>query len=166
MAIVALLPFLNMGRERRWPRWIKKASHIGSKRLCHGRIAPRYIAVRHKCSVHFKFGIFTYNGHNRSVNFSMNSTEKMLSYQNCIGSFLLTFGFPWCIWYSPVYDTSNTPMHIICSWMMVNNDWKIADIMLFLGSTIGNIHSKYAIVYLWISFALDCIYWLASLTQR
>ena len=26
--------FLNMGRERRWPRWIKKASHIGSKRLC------------------------------------------------------------------------------------------------------------------------------------
>ena len=33
VAIVALLPFLNMGRERRWPRWIKKASHIGSKRL-------------------------------------------------------------------------------------------------------------------------------------
>ena len=26
--------FLNIGRERRWPRWIKKASHIGSKRLC------------------------------------------------------------------------------------------------------------------------------------
>ena len=25
--------FLNMGRERRWPRWIKKASHIGIKRL-------------------------------------------------------------------------------------------------------------------------------------
>ena len=25
--------FLNIGRERRWPRWIKKASHIGSKRL-------------------------------------------------------------------------------------------------------------------------------------
>ena len=33
VAIVALLPFLNMGRERRWPRWIKKASLIGSKRL-------------------------------------------------------------------------------------------------------------------------------------
>ena len=32
VAIVALLP--SMGRERRWPRWIKKASHIGSKRLC------------------------------------------------------------------------------------------------------------------------------------
>ena len=28
------LCFLNMGKERRWPRWIKKASHIGSKRLC------------------------------------------------------------------------------------------------------------------------------------
>ena len=26
--------FLNIGRERRWARWIKKASHIGSKRLC------------------------------------------------------------------------------------------------------------------------------------
>ena len=25
--------FLNMGRERRWPRWIKKALHIGIKRL-------------------------------------------------------------------------------------------------------------------------------------
>ena len=25
---------LNMGRERRWPRWIKKALHIGIKRLC------------------------------------------------------------------------------------------------------------------------------------
>ena len=24
----------NMGRERRWPRWIKKALHIGIKRLC------------------------------------------------------------------------------------------------------------------------------------
>ena len=34
MAIVALLPFLNMGRERRLPRWIKKALHIGIKRLC------------------------------------------------------------------------------------------------------------------------------------
>ena len=53
MATVALLPFLNMGWERRlnkkgvayryqatvgwerrWPRWIKKALHIGIKRLC------------------------------------------------------------------------------------------------------------------------------------
>ena len=41
VAIVALLPFLNMGRERRWPRWIKKASHIGSKRLC---MSPSIIA--------------------------------------------------------------------------------------------------------------------------
>ena len=29
-------PIRNMGRERRWPRWIKKASHIGSKRLWGG----------------------------------------------------------------------------------------------------------------------------------
>ena len=25
---------IRMGRERRWPRWIKKALHIGNKRLC------------------------------------------------------------------------------------------------------------------------------------
>ena len=29
--------FLNMGREWRWPRWIKKALHIGIKRLCPAR---------------------------------------------------------------------------------------------------------------------------------
>ena len=38
VATVALPPirkkfFLNMGRERRWPRWIKRALHIGIKRL-------------------------------------------------------------------------------------------------------------------------------------
>ena len=27
VAIVALLPFLNMGRERRWPRWIKGVAY-------------------------------------------------------------------------------------------------------------------------------------------
>ena len=68
--------------------------------------------------------------------------------------------------YSPGYDTSNIPMYMICSWMMANNDWKITDIILFIGSTLGNIHSKYSIVYLWISFALGCICWIALLTQR
>ena len=43
VAIVALLPY--MGRERRWPRWIKKASHIGSKRLCKIRIYLRELAA-------------------------------------------------------------------------------------------------------------------------
>ena len=39
--------------------------------------------VTTNCSVHFKFDIFTYNGHNRDVDFSMNLTEKRISYQNC-----------------------------------------------------------------------------------
>ena len=43
VAIVALLPY--MGRERRCPRWIKKASHIGSKRLCKIRIYLRELAA-------------------------------------------------------------------------------------------------------------------------
>ena len=34
--------FLNMGRERRWPRWIKKALHIGIKRLC---LAYMFISI-------------------------------------------------------------------------------------------------------------------------
>ena len=80
-----------------------------------------------------------------------------------LGSFLLTFVV--YLTYSPGYDTSNIPMYIISFWMMAINDWKIAAIILFLGSTLGNIHSKYAIVYVWILFALDCICWLASLTQ-
>ena len=99
-------------------------------------------------------------------NFSMNSTEKMLSYPNCRFIFISLRLPVVYLTYSPGYDTPNIPMHIICSLMMANSDWKIAAIMLFLGSTLGNIHSKYAIVYLWISFALDCICWLASLTQR
>ena len=33
VATVVLLPFINMERERQWPRWTKKALHIGIKRL-------------------------------------------------------------------------------------------------------------------------------------
>ena len=39
--------------------------------------------VTTNCRVHFKFDIFTYYGQNKNVNFSMNLTEKRLSYQNC-----------------------------------------------------------------------------------
>ena len=122
--------------------------------------------VTTNCSVHFKFDIFTYNGHKRSVDFSMNLTKKRISYQNCRFIFINLRLLVVYLTYSPGYDTSNIPMYIICSWMMANNGWKKAAMILFLGSTLGNIHSKYAIVYLWISFALDCICWLASLTQR
>ena len=39
-------PCWNMGRERRWPLWIKKALHIGIKRLLAVRFKPRPQAVR------------------------------------------------------------------------------------------------------------------------
>ena len=32
-------------RERRWPRWIKKASHIGSKRLWQSGRSPKIVAL-------------------------------------------------------------------------------------------------------------------------
>ena len=127
--------------------------------------------VTTNCSVHFKFDIFTCNGHTRNVNFSINLTEKRLSYsgvrwhnsQNSWPVIFINLRLPVMhLTYSPGYDTSNIPMYIICSWMMANNDWKIAAIILFLGSTLGNIYSKYARVYLWISFALDCM--LVSVT--
>ena len=76
-------------------------------------VLPRVIlpCVTTNCSVHFKFGIFTYNGHNRNVNFSMNSTEKMLSYQNCRFIFInlqlpvvyLTFPRLWHFQHSHAY---------------------------------------------------------------
>ena len=122
--------------------------------------------VTTNCSVHFKLDIFTYNGHNRNVNSSMYLTEKRLSYQNCRFIFINLRFLVVYLTYCPGYDTSKIPMYIICSWMVTKYDWKIRDIILFLGSTLGNIHSKCAIVYLWISFALDCICWLATLSQR
>ena len=132
-------------------------------------VLPRVMLLPYvttNCSVHFKFDISTYNGHNRNVNFSMYLTEKRLSYQNCRFIFINLRLLVVYLTYSPGYDTSNIPMYIICSCIMAKNDWKITDMILFLGSTLGNIHSKCAIVYLWISFALDCICWLATLTQR
>ena len=132
-------------------------------------VLPRVMLLPYvttNCSVNFKFDIFTSNGHNRNVKLSMNLAEKRLSYQNCRFIFINLRLLVVYLTYSPGYDTSNIPMYIICSWMMANNGWKIADIILFLGSTLGNIHSKYAIVYLWISFALVCICWIASLTHR
>ena len=85
--------------------------------------------VTTNCSVHFKFDIFSYNGHNRNINFSMYLTAKRLSYQNCrfifINLRLLVVYLTYCLG----YDTSNIHMYIICSWMMANNDWKITDII-------------------------------------
>ena len=106
--------------------------------------------VTTNCSVHFKFDIFTYDGHNRNVNFPMYLTEKRFSYQNCRFIFINLRLLVVYLTYCPGYDTSNIPMYIICSWIMANNDWKITDMILFLGSTLGNIHSKSIIVYLWI----------------
>ena len=40
--VVLLLITKKLGRERRWPRWIKKALHIGIKRLCCGFNALHY----------------------------------------------------------------------------------------------------------------------------
>ena len=91
--------------------------------------------VTTNCRVHFKFDIFTYYGQNKNVNFSMNLTEKRLSYQNCRFIFINLRLLVVNLTYSPGYDTSNIPMYIICSWMMANNDWKIAAMVLFLGST-------------------------------
>ena len=87
-------------------------------------VLPRVIlpCVTTNCSVHFKFGIFTYNGLNRTVNLSMNSTEKMLSYQNCRFVFINLRLSVVYLTYSSGYDTSNIPMHTICSWMTSNND--------------------------------------------
>ena len=78
----------------------------------------------------------------------MNLTEKRLSYQNCRFIFINLRFLVVYLTYSTGYDTSNIPIYIICSWMMANNDWKIAAIILFLESTLGNIRSKYAIIYL------------------
>ena len=80
--------------------------------------------VTTNCNVHFKSYIFTYNGHDRNVDFSMNLTEKRISYQNCRSIFINLRLQVVYLTYSPVYDTSNIPMYIICSWMMANNDWK------------------------------------------
>ena len=49
--------------------------------------------------------------------------------------------------YSPSYDSSNIPIYEIYSWKMVINDRKIAAIILYIGSTLGNMYSKYVIVY-------------------
>ena len=73
-----------------------------------------------------------------------------LSYQN--GSteviFFINLRPPVVYWpYSPSYDSSNFPIYEICSWKMAIDDLKIAAIILYIGSPLGNIYSKYAIVY-------------------
>ena len=49
--------------------------------------------------------------------------------------------------YSPSFESPNIPMYEIYSWKMVIYDRKISDIILYIGSTLGNIYRKYAIVY-------------------
>ena len=55
--------------------------------------------------------IFTYNGHNRNVNFSMNLTEKRDSYQNCRFIFINLRLPAVYLTNSLGYDTSNIPMY-------------------------------------------------------
>ena len=47
--------FLNIGRERRWPRWIKKASHIGSKRLCITHITHCFLISFWYCNIQQRY---------------------------------------------------------------------------------------------------------------
>ena len=42
------------------------------------------------------------------------------------------------------YDSSNIPKYEIYSWKMVIYDHKITAIILYIGSTLGNIYCKYA----------------------
>ena len=50
--------------------------------------------------------------------------------------------------YSPSFESPNIPMYEIYSWKMVIYDRKISHIILYIGSTLGNIYRKYAIVWL------------------
>ena len=44
VAAVVLLPCSNMGRVRRWPRWIKKALYIGIKQMWYsGHVFNRFV---------------------------------------------------------------------------------------------------------------------------
>ena len=108
-------------------------------------VLPSVILLQYpttNCSVHFEVGTFALNDHDGYVQFSTNLTLKRLSYQNCRSM---------CINLRPPvvhsrYCSSNISMYEICSWQMVIHDRKII-IILYIGSTLGNIYSKYATVY-------------------
>ena len=99
------------------------------------------------CSVHFGVNTFTHNDHDGNVHFATNLTQKRLTYQNgrliFINLRLPVEHSP----YSPSYNSYNIPVYEIFSWGMVIYDRQIAAIILYIWSTLGNICSKYSIVY-------------------
>ena len=111
---------------------------------------PRVMLLPHftaNCNVHFKLDTFFHNDHNGYVHLSTNLTEKMFSHKNdrliFINLRLPVLYSP----YSPADDSSNILMYKIYSWKAAIYDWKITAIIIYIGSTLGNIYRKYAIVY-------------------
>ena len=97
--------------------------------------------------VHFEIDTFTHNDHNGYVQISTNLTQKRLPYQ-CGTLIFINLRSPVVHSpYSPSYDPSNTPMHGIYTWKMVIYDRKIAAIILYIGSMLGNVYNKYPIIY-------------------
>ena len=109
------------------------------------------------CSVHFEIDTFTHNDHDGYVQFSTNLIQKTRSYQYGISIFINLRPAVVHLPHSPSYDSFNIPMNEIYSWKMVVYDRKVAAIILYIGSTLGNICSKYTIVYCGYHLHL-CIY--------
>ena len=84
--------------------------------------------------------------------------RKKLSYQ-IVGYFLSIFGLQWCIHHIPQVTTLTTFLYMykIYSWEMVIYDRKITAIILYIGSTLGNIYSKQTIAYCIYVICIQCV---------
>ena len=128
------------------------------------------------CSVHFETDTFPHNDHDGYVQFSTNLTQKRLLYQS--GRLIFINIRPPVVHppYYLSYDCSYIPMYEIYSWKRFINDRKISVTILCIGSTFGNIYSKYAIVYCGYHFSFDyvcssaimhmCDFWCQNIYQK
>ena len=109
------------------------------------------------CSVHLEIDTFAHNDHDGYVQFSTNLTQKRFWYRS---RRLIFINIRPLLVHPPYYlsyDCSYIPMYEIYSWKRFINDRKIAVIILCIGSTFGNIYSKYVIVYCGYHFSFDYV---------
>ena len=81
-----------------------------------------------------------------------------------VGSFSLTVGFYWCIWHIFPRLWHVQQSHIICSWMMANNDWKITDIISLISWKHVRKHSQKICNILFVDIICIGLYMLVSVT--
>ena len=108
------------------------------------------------CSVHFEIDTFAHNDHGGYVQFSTNLTQKRLCYR----SRRLIFINIRPLVVHPPYSKLRLFLHshVWNIFLEEVNLWsKIAVIILCIGSSFGNIYSKYAIVYCGYRFSFDYV---------